>query len=182
MVNSHLNPIHVISAISCEVTLKLTSYSLKSTKITMHGFDVSHKWNHVHNWFMYSHSQWLFYEFISNFTNKLVKQSLRVTVYFAYDPSLVMLFCVNYQSANNVVANYYTSKMQWSMTSSAILFIFQKWRYYYVIQNFFDWCFSKNLHKFVECIALKVYDEPFIFFFQKKNLGKKVFCIRIIPK
>ena len=29
---------------------------------------------------LYSHSQWLFYEFISNFTNKLVKQSLRVTV------------------------------------------------------------------------------------------------------
>ena len=28
----------------------------------------------------YSHSQWLFYKFFSNFTNKLVKQSLRVTV------------------------------------------------------------------------------------------------------
>ena len=32
----------------------------------------------------YSHSQWLFFEFISNFTNKLVKQSLRVTVCNAY--------------------------------------------------------------------------------------------------
>ena len=29
---------------------------------------------------MYSHSQWLFYEFVSKITNKLVKQSLRVTV------------------------------------------------------------------------------------------------------
>ena len=28
----------------------------------------------------YSHSQWLFYEFVSKITNKLVKQSLRVTV------------------------------------------------------------------------------------------------------
>ena len=31
--------------------------------------------------FMYSHSQWLFYEFVSKITNKVVKQSLRVTVY-----------------------------------------------------------------------------------------------------
>ena len=30
---------------------------------------------------LYSHSQWLFYEFVSKITNKLVKQSLRVTVY-----------------------------------------------------------------------------------------------------
>ena len=29
---------------------------------------------------IYSHSQWLFYEFVSKITNKLVKQSLRVTV------------------------------------------------------------------------------------------------------
>ena len=28
----------------------------------------------------YSHAQWLFYELISNFTNKLVKQSLSMTV------------------------------------------------------------------------------------------------------
>ena len=28
----------------------------------------------------YSHSQWLFYEFVSKITNNLVKQSLRVTV------------------------------------------------------------------------------------------------------
>ena len=28
----------------------------------------------------YSHSQWLFYEFVSKITNKLVKQSLRVIV------------------------------------------------------------------------------------------------------
>ena len=32
----------------------------------------------------YSHSQWLFYEFISYFTNKLIKQSLRVTVCFSF--------------------------------------------------------------------------------------------------
>ena len=30
---------------------------------------------------LYSHSQWLFYEFVSKITNKVVKQSLRVTVY-----------------------------------------------------------------------------------------------------
>ena len=30
---------------------------------------------------MYSHSQWLFYKFVSKITNKLVKQSLRVTVH-----------------------------------------------------------------------------------------------------
>ena len=33
--------------------------------------------------YTYSHSQWLFYEFVSKITNKLVKQSLRVTVYNA---------------------------------------------------------------------------------------------------
>ena len=47
------------------------------------------RWNILHVWIcktllcicnIYSHSQWLFYEFIINFTNKLVKQSLRVTV------------------------------------------------------------------------------------------------------
>ena len=43
---------------------------------------------------IYSHSQWLFYEFISDFTNKLVKQSLRVTVltYYKYFSFSVSVF------------------------------------------------------------------------------------------
>ena len=32
----------------------------------------------------YSHSQWLFYEFVSKITNRLVKQSLRVTVHVSH--------------------------------------------------------------------------------------------------
>ena len=46
-----------------------------------HYVRVFHKQKHWREYnVMYSHSQWLFYEFISNFTNNLVKQSLRVTV------------------------------------------------------------------------------------------------------
>ena len=42
----------------------------------------------------YSHSQWLFYEFVSKITNKLVKQSLRVTVYTFLTPNCKAKMCL----------------------------------------------------------------------------------------
>ena len=121
-------------------------------KIAMRRFDVSHKWNHVHNWFMY----------IMLITNHYL-------CCFAYIINLQIMWL---QIITHLKCNDPWPPMRFYS-------FFKKWRYYYVIQNFFDWCFSKNLHNFVECKALKVHEEPFIFL--KKNLWKKIFCTRIIP-
>ena len=63
---------HSISRIfpSNQMQMKVTGFILTKFSLKSDASQVA----------VYSHSQWLFYEFISNFTNKLVKQSLRVTV------------------------------------------------------------------------------------------------------
>ena len=74
----------------------------------------------------YSHSQWLFYEFVSKITNKLVKQSLRVTVLWTVEyesacrKSLFqhILQLIYYRARSNHLSSYLQSyQRKWSTSA-----------------------------------------------------------------
>ena len=89
----------------------------------------------------YSHSQWLFYEFVSKITNKLVKQSLRVTVW-----EVVLFVHLKFTKAILQLKYHFDVRVVWKLSTC--------WSTWKVIKMYFKvkyWLIVKHVRKFTNC-------------------------------